>query len=109
VSDARRITLSGSTDGAYGLDLLGHTLYVANTNGVVRIDLSRSLTTGQAQGTTMVPGAAWPSAVRAYGCHLYVLDANFGTKLSNIGNPAASFQIIAIPVPDAPDLTVHPQ
>ena len=46
-----------------------------------------------------MPGAAWPSAAKAFGGRLYVLDANFGDNLSNVGNPAAAFQVVAIPLP----------
>jgi sugar lactone lactonase YvrE len=99
LADARRVTLDGTTDGADGLELIGRTLYVANPQGVVEINLSGSLTDGQILGTTGVPGAAWPSAAKAFGGRLYVLDANFGANLSNVGNPAAAFQVIAIPLP----------
>jgi hypothetical protein len=87
------------TDGADGLELIGRTLYVANPQDVVEINLSGSLTDGQILGTTKVPGAAWPSAAKAFGGRLYVLDANLGDNLSNVGNPAATFQVVAIPLP----------
>jgi hypothetical protein len=43
--------------------------------------------------------AAWPSAAKAFGGRLYVVDANFGDHNSNVGNPAAAFQVVAIPRP----------
>lgn len=99
VADARRITLHGTWDGADSLQLIGRTLYVANPKGVVEIKLSRSLTAGRILGTTEVPGAAWPTAAKAFGCRLYVVDANFGENFSNVGNPAAEFKVVAIPLP----------
>jgi sugar lactone lactonase YvrE len=99
VAAARRIALNGTVDGADGLQLNGRTLSVANPHGVVEIELSRSLTEGRVLGATAVPGAAWPSAVKAFGCRLYVVDANFGVDNSNVGNPAATFKLVAIPRP----------
>jgi hypothetical protein len=103
VANARRITLHGQLDslaaGNDGLVLLGHTLYAANSAGVVKVELSRSLTAGQVIGTTAVPGAAWPTATKAFGPRLYVVDANYGDNFSNVGNPAATFKIVAIPRP----------
>jgi hypothetical protein len=86
-------------DGADGLQLNGRTLSVANPHGVVEIALSRSLTEGRVLGTSPVPGAAWPSAAKASGCRLYVVDANFGDHNANVGNPAAAFKLVAIPRP----------
>ncbi|WP_406486162.1 hypothetical protein [Streptomyces phaeochromogenes] len=99
VADARRITLHGTTDATDGLQLIGRTLYVANPQGMAEIKLSWSLTAGQVLGTPQVPGAALPSAAKAFGCRLYVVDANFGENFSNAGNPAAEFKVTAIPLP----------
>jgi sugar lactone lactonase YvrE len=100
---ARRITLSGDgaalAAGADGLVLNGRTLYVVGPTGVVDIKLSPSLATGRILGTTEVPGAAWPTTAAAFGDRLYVVDANFGEDLANIGNPDATFRIVAIPRP----------
>ncbi len=96
--DARRIILNGTMDAADGLQLTGRTLEVADPEGVVEIGLSRSLTHGRVLGTTTVPGAAWPSAAKSFGCRLYVVDANFGKNNSNVGNPAAEFKVVAIPL-----------
>jgi hypothetical protein len=63
---ARRITLHGTVDGADGLELVGRTLYVTDPQGVVEIALSQALTDGRVIGTTTVPGAAWPSAAKAF-------------------------------------------
>ncbi|MFH9009685.1 hypothetical protein ACH4E5_41550 [Streptomyces afghaniensis] len=71
----------------------------ANPKGVVEIELSRSLAAGRVLGTTEVPGAAWPGAAKAFGCRLYVVDANFGQDNSNVGSPAAEFKVVAIPLP----------
>ncbi|MER7408438.1 hypothetical protein ABT373_39850 [Streptomyces sp. NPDC000070] len=98
-ADARRITLHGTVDASDGLQLIGRTLYVANPTGVVKINLSRSLTAGQVLGATKAPGAAFPSAAKAFGCRLYVVDANFGENFSNVGNPAAEFKVVTIPLP----------
>lgn len=95
-ADARRITLRGTMDAADGLQLVGRTLNVADPKGVVKIDLSRSLTHGRVLGTTAVPGAAWPSAAKSFGCRLYVVDANFGKNNSNVGNPAAAFKVVVV-------------
>lgn len=103
VAQARRITLSGDETalaaGADGLVLSGRTLYVVGPAGVVEVELSHSLATGRVQGTADVPGAAWPTTAKPYGDRLYVVDANFGDDLSNIGNPDAEFKIVAIPRP----------
>ncbi|NEA61880.1 hypothetical protein [Streptomyces sp. SID12488] len=98
VADARRITLHGTTDAADGLRLIGRTLYVANPQGVAEIKLSWSLTAGQVLGTTQ-PGAALPSAAKAFVCRLCVVDANFGENFSYVGDPAAEFKVTAIPLP----------
>ncbi|MEV3971323.1 hypothetical protein AB0K68_24745 [Streptomyces sp. NPDC050698] len=98
-ADARRIALRGTLAGGDGLALVGRTLYVANANGVDKVRLSRSLTAGEVLGTTNPPGVAWPSAGKAFGGRLYVVDANFGENFSNIGNPAAEFKVVGIPLP----------
>jgi hypothetical protein len=43
-----------------------------------------------------VPGVSWPSTDKTFGGRLY---ANFGESFSNIGNPAAEFKAVAIPLP----------
>ncbi|KUM84146.1 hypothetical protein [Streptomyces pseudovenezuelae] len=106
-ADARRITLRGTMDAADGLQLVGRTLNVADPKGVVKIDLSRSLTHSRVLGTTAVPGAAWSSAAKSFGCRLYVVDANFGKNNSNVGNPAAAFKAVAIPLAKGPDVVLY--
>ncbi|MFC9806151.1 SMP-30/gluconolactonase/LRE family protein [Streptomyces griseoaurantiacus] len=100
---ARRISLSGDeaalAAGADGLVLDGRTLYVVGPTGVVDIRLSPSLTAGRVLGVTEVPGAAWPTTAAAFGDRLYVVDANFGEDLVNVGNPDATFRIVAVPRP----------
>ncbi|MET7736715.1 hypothetical protein ABZT02_36045 [Streptomyces sp. NPDC005402] len=46
-----------------------------------------------------MPGVSWPSTDKTFGGRLYVVDANFGESFSNIGNPAAEFKAVAIPLP----------
>ncbi|MDX3242058.1 hypothetical protein [Streptomyces sp. ME18-1-4] len=99
VAEARRITVRGTLVTADGLQLVGRNLYVIHSQGVHKVELSRSLTTGQVLGTTKVPGAAWPSTGKTFGGRLYVVDANFGENFSNIGNSAAEFKVVAIPLP----------
>jgi hypothetical protein len=99
VAEVRRITLHGTLDTIDGLVLLGSTLYVVKRDGVVRIELAQSLTAGRVLGTTEVPGAAWLTTAAAFGSRLYVVDANFGENFSNVGDPAAAFEIVAIPLP----------
>ena len=65
----------------------------------MKVRLSRDLTTGVVQGSTEVPEAAFASTAARFGSRLYVVDANLGDNLANVGNPAASFEISAIRLP----------
>ncbi|MCM4084337.1 SMP-30/gluconolactonase/LRE family protein [Paractinoplanes hotanensis] len=96
---ARRISLQDHLESADGLVLLGRILYVVTHHGVVKVKLSRKLTTGQIESITEVPGAAFASTADAFGSRLYVVDANLGENLGNVGNPTASFEISAIRLP----------
>ncbi|WP_143022767.1 superoxide dismutase [Lentzea jiangxiensis] len=99
VALARKINLQGDLESADGLVLVGRTLYVVTHDGVVEVELARQLTAGRVLGVTEVPGAAFASTGAVFGGRLYVVDANLGENLSNIGNPDATFKIVAIPVP----------
>jgi hypothetical protein len=96
---ARRITLREHLESADGLVLRGRILYVVTHHGVVKVKLSAQLTTGRIHSITEVPGAAFASTGAVYGPRLYVVDANLGENLGNVGNPAASFEISAIRLP----------
>ncbi|WP_133871778.1 SMP-30/gluconolactonase/LRE family protein [Paractinoplanes brasiliensis] len=96
---ARRIDLEGTLASADGLVLLGRTLYVVTHDGVVKVELSKSGTAGRIVGITEVPGAAFASTADVFRSRLYVVDANLGDNLANIGNPAASFKIVGIRLP----------
>ncbi|MEV6712750.1 hypothetical protein AB0M48_12010 [Lentzea sp. NPDC051208] len=99
VVQARKITLRGQLESADGLVLIARTLYVITHHGVIEVRLDRQLTTGNIIGISEVPGAAFASTGAVFGNRLYVVDANLGENLSNIGNPDAAFKIVAIPVP----------
>ncbi|GLY50839.1 superoxide dismutase [Lentzea sp. NBRC 102530] len=99
VAQARRIRLDGPLESSDGLVLSGRTLHVVSHHGVVKVELARGLAAGKVLSTTEVPGAAFASTGALFGGRLYVVDANLGENLSNVGNPAAAFKIVAIPVP----------
>jgi hypothetical protein len=98
VAEAQRITLSGGTleAGTDGLVLIGQKLYVVNPEGVVKIRLNKSLTTGTVI-TTLDVGAEWATTAKKYRSSLYVVDGNFGENFANIGNPDAEFKIVKVP------------
>jgi outer membrane protein assembly factor BamB len=98
VADAQRITISGGSleAGTDGLVLVGRKLYVVNPDGVVKIRLNRSLTTGTVV-TTLDVGAEWATTAKKFRGSLYVVDGNFGENFANIGNPDAEFNIVKVP------------
>ncbi|HEX2143283.1 MAG TPA: hypothetical protein VHG10_02125 [Glycomyces sp.] len=99
VADARRISLrGGSLDaGTDGLVLIGRKLYVVNPDGVFKIRLNRSLTTGTIVKGIDV-GSEWATTAAKFRSKLYVVDGNFGENFSNIGNPDAEFKIVVVPL-----------
>lgn len=98
VADAQRITLSGGSleAGTDGLVLIGRKLYVVAADGVVKVRLNESLTTGTVI-TKLDVGAEWATTAKKYRSSLYVVDGNFGENFSNIGNPDAEFKIVKVP------------
>jgi sugar lactone lactonase YvrE len=96
---ARRINLQGTLASADGLVLIGQTLHVVTHHGVVKVMLAPALTSGRVLSITEVPGAEFASTADLFGGRLYVVDANLGENLSNVGNPDAVFKVVAIPVP----------
>lgn len=99
VADAQRITLSGGTleTGTDGLVLIGRKLYVVAPDGVVKVRLNESLTTGTVI-TKLDVGAEWATTAKKFRSSLYVVDGNFGENFSNIGNPDAEFKIVKVPL-----------
>jgi hypothetical protein len=99
VAEAQRITISGGTleAGTDGLVLIGRKLYVVNPEGVVKVRLNESLTTGTVI-TTLDVGAEWATTAKKFRSSLYVVDGNFGENFSNIGNPDAEFKIVKVPL-----------
>jgi hypothetical protein len=46
-----------------------------------------------------IPGTAFASTADVFGGRLYVVEANLGENLFNVGNPDAAFKVVAIPLP----------
>jgi hypothetical protein len=98
VADARQIALSDSLDaGTDGLVLIGKKLYVVNPDGVFKIRLNRSLSTGTILKGLDV-GAEFATTAAEFRSKLYVVDGNFGENNGNIGNPEAEFKIVIVPL-----------
>jgi sugar lactone lactonase YvrE len=99
VADARRIAVDGGSldAGTDGLVLIGRKLYVVNPDGVVKIRLNRSMTTGTIVKELDV-GAEWATTAAKFRSNLYVVDGNFGENFANIGNPEAEFKIVKVPL-----------
>ncbi|MEE1938262.1 superoxide dismutase [Streptomyces sp. TRM 70361] len=98
-ANARQIRLKGDLESADGLVRIGQSLYVVTHHGVVKVKLSTDQAAGQVLSTTEVPGAAFASTADRFGPRLYVVDANLGDDLSNVGNPAAAFKVVGIRLP----------
>ncbi|MDN3238099.1 SMP-30/gluconolactonase/LRE family protein [Glycomyces tritici] len=98
-ADAQRIAIEGGSlePGPDGLVLIKRKLYAVTPEGVVKIRLNKSLTTGTIVKELDV-GAEWATTAAKYRSNLYVVDGNFGENFVNIGNPDAEFKIVKVPL-----------